>query len=138
MANKVGALTLPNIAGVPAISLAGSVLSIEGFFSTREELLQWQEMFRKANGGTTIHNLIGGIQIGYDCTEDSVLTQYCEFDADQIQDGFYLLRSLDISFEKFASYYPFSVRLFLLGTTGFWQNGYFIYNLEELTNDWGL
>lgn len=138
MANKLGVITTSNLAGIPAVTLQRNSLTLEGYFETREELLQLQEMFRKAEGGTTIHTLIGGIQVGYDCTEDSVLTQYCEFDADKLQDGYYLLRSLDINFEQYANYYPFKIVLFFLGTKAFWQDGYSIYGLEELTNDWGI
>ena len=138
MANTIGPITLPNIAGIPTVSFSGNVLSFEGFFDTREELLQFQEMFRKAEGGTTIHELIGGVQIGHDVTEGSVLTQYCTFDAEHVQDGYYLLRSIDCNFEKYDSYFPFSVKLFFLGTTGLLQGGYTVFGLEDVTNDWNI
>lgn len=138
MANKIGSLTVARIAGIPSVTVGENVVSIEGYFTTREALLQLQEMFRKSVGGTTVYPLIGGIQVGYDCTEGAVLTQWCEFDFDKLQDGYYLLRSLNVDFEQFAAYYPFSVKLFFLGTKAYWQDGYMIYGLDELTNDWGL
>ena len=138
MANKIGVLTLEHVAGIPNISLSGNQLSIEGYFSTREGLLQLQEAFRKAEGGTTVNTLIGGIQIGYDITDDSVLTQYCEFDFSHIQDGYYLLRSLNVRFEQFDAYFPFAVKLFFLGTKAFWQEGYSVYGLEERDSDWSI
>ena len=138
MANKIGALTLEYMAGIPSITVDGNSIKFEGYFSTREGLLQLQELFRKASGGTTIHTLIGGIEVGYDCTEDAVLTQFCEWDFDRLQDGYYLLRSLNTNFEQYHSYYPFSLTLHFLGTKAYWQDGYMIYGLEEIDSDWGL
>lgn len=138
MANKIGALVLEHVAGIPNISVGGNEVSIEGYFSTREGLLQLQEMFRKSVGGTTVHVLIGSVQAGYDVTEDSVLTQWCEFDFSQLQDGYYLLRALNINFEQYHSYYPFSVKLFFLGTKAFYMDGYSIYGLDELDSDWDI
>lgn len=138
MVNKIGALELPNISGVPSASISGNTLNFDGYFETRIELTQLQEMFRKAEGGTTIHTLIGGNQIGFDTTEGAVLTQYCEFDADHIKNGYYLLRSLNCNFEQYDSYYPFSITLFFLGTTSYMQSGFMVYGLEEVDNDWNI
>lgn len=138
MANKIGVIILEHLAGVPSITVDSNTVKLEGYFSTREGLLQLQEAFRKSIGGTTIHTLIGGIQVGYDCTEDAVLTQWCEFDFPQLQDGYYLLRSLSTNFEQFHSYFPFAVQLFFLGTKAFWMEGYSIYSLDEESGDWDI
>lgn len=137
MANKIGVLELENVSGNPAPSISGNSVRLEGYFSTRAGLAQLQELFRKAEGGTTVHTLLGGVQTGYDCTEGAVLTQYCEFDFTHLQDGYYLLRSLNINFLQYINYFPFAVELFFLGTTGLLTEAYTVYGLEEIDNDWG-
>lgn len=136
MTDRIGALEIYSVHNPPSVSFQSNVLQFEGHMDTRAKLAQLQEMFRKAEGGTTVHTMIGGIQIGFDCTEGSVLTQYCEFSQEHLQDGFYLLRKLNINFIAYPSYYPFAVELFFLGTKAFWQDGYMIYGLDELDNDW--
>lgn len=135
MANKIGALTF-GIVAIPPVSLSGNSLRLEGYFSEREDLLQLQEMFRKAEGGTVTYTTIGGTVMGYDLTEGSVLTQYCEFDIEHLRDGYYLLRSLDCNFRQLPEYFPFSIELLFLGSTALLQESLQIYQLEELTNDW--
>lgn len=138
MTNKIGALEIPYLTRPPTVSLSGNILKVSGYFATRAELAQLQEMCRKAEGGTSIHTFVGGIQTGFDCTEGSVLTQYCEFDADHIKDGYYLIRSLNINFENYPSHYPFSLELMFLGTPDYLQAGYSVYGLEEIENSWGI
>lgn len=120
-----------------AVVMAGSLEDSAGFNELRE-------LFAKTEFGTAIHQVPGARPFGEDMTEDSLNTQYVSFShgiSGKAQDGYYLLRP-GYSFADDESPeghdYVFSLSLFFLGTSAYYQDGYKMKELDELDSDWGI
>lgn len=135
MTDKIGIFEL-NI--IREMSRSGNVVSLESYFSTEAEFRSWEEYCRKTPGNVSVHTLLGGRQVGVDITDGSVLTHYCTFDSDKLKDGWYMILSMDSRGEHMPSYFPFTVQLLFLGSTAQYMDGYSVYGLEEVTNDWSI
>ena len=101
-----------------------------------------RELFAKCLAGSAIHDDIPGERpIGEDLTEDNQNTEFLEWThGDKPITGWYLLRGTqtfeDDSPVGFA--YNFTLSLFYIGSTSYYQAGYAMKGLELATNDWGI
>lgn len=135
MTDKIGLFELYT---VREMSRTANMFTLESYFRTEVEFRQFEEFCRKATGNVTVHNLLGGQQIGVDITDGSVLTQYCEFDSDKLKDGWYMIVAMDSRAEHKHNFWPFTIKLLFLGTRQLYQDGYSVYMLGEVDNDWGI
>lgn len=135
MVNKIGPITIDKLTDYVR---SGSSLSLSGFMITQKSFNEIFELFRKAPGNVVINTLVGGHEIGFDKTDDRVLTQYCIFTQERIPDGWYILTSFSFEPQKPDGYFPFSCTLFYAGTNYLVQLGLSIFILKEETNDWGI
>ena len=138
MTDSVGPTALSQ--GITPTMRNGNEVTVFTYFTTRLLFDELYEMFRKAPGNSAVNTLLGGQQICYDITDDSVLTQYCSFDSDRLIDGWYVLRGLSVPQDNLASYYPAQMTLFFLGTTGsgLLIRGVELSQLDDVTNDWSI
>ena len=103
-----------------------------------------RELFAKSGSGSKIHDDIPGSRpLGEDLTSENLNTQYCIFTqgtTGKVQDGFYLIRSYSFTDDETPEGhdYVFGMNLFFLGTSAYYQDGYRMKGLDEVTNDWGL
>lgn len=136
MTDKIGDLTLDHVTGYHA---ADNTVTLTGFCSTRAALDLLREMFRKAVGNVTVNNLIGGREIGYDVTPDSALTKYCQFDSDKLYDGWYMLIGIDYPPRNDSTnYYPYTLKLFYMGSNSGLIQGFSLSLMEDEDNDWEI
>ena len=135
MTDKIGVFELHT---VKEMSRAGNRVTLESYFRTEAQIRQFQEFCRKTPGNVKVHTLLGGRQVASDITDGSVLTQYCEFDSDKLVDGWYMIMALDTRAEHLHNFWPFTITLFFMGSTGLYQDAYSVYGLEEVNNNWGI
>lgn len=135
MADQIGDFTLHAITDY---TISGSKVTLNGYFRTRAEFDQLWEMCRKAEGNVAVNGLVGDRQVGFDVTEDSVLTYYCQFDDEKLLDGWYMIMGLGYPQRHLHDYWPFSLTLFLMGTDAVLIAGFYLSLLEDEENDWGI
>lgn len=135
MTNLIGPVSVPDI---NAYSKSGNKIKIRGTCTTEANLQQVRELFRLAPGNIAIAELIGGPEVAYDLTDDSVLTQYCIWDSAKQKAGWYALISFSEEANASLLVWPFTAELFWLGTDAELIRGLDIFRLDPLTNDWSL
>jgi len=133
MADLVGPVELD---AVSSFSLRGNIVVISGWQTTKAKLESLAELFRFAPENSAVQTVMGGLQHGYDLTEDSMLTWRCLFDDARLRNGYYLLRSFRYATSSVSNHYPFWIELFFLG--GNLQPAYLLTDLESVTNDWNI
>ncbi len=117
-------------------------IEVFGTVATLNQLNEIKELFAKALAGSAIHSDIPGERpLGEDLTEDNQNTRYILWThGDKPLDGWYLLRGAqtfqDDSPVGFA--YNFTLSLFFLGSTAYYQAGFAMKDLEVAASDWGI
>ncbi|MHA1613234.1 MAG: hypothetical protein ACTSYJ_00130 [Candidatus Thorarchaeota archaeon] len=133
MADLIGPV---QIDAISSFSLRGNIVVISGWQTSKVKLESLAELFRKAPENSAIQTVMGGVQRGYDLTDDSLLTWRCLFDDARLRDGYYLLRNFRYTASRVSNHYPFWIEIFFLG--GNLQPGYLLTDLESVTNDWNI
>lgn len=133
MADLIGPVQIDSIS---SFSQRGNIVVISGWQTAKTKLESLAELFRNAPENSAIQTVMGGVQRGYDLTEDSLLTWRCLFDDTRLHDGWYLLRNFRYVAGSVSNYFPFWIELFFLGAN--LQQGYLITDLESVTNDWNI
>ena len=137
----LGAITID----IPvAFTRRGYNVSLRGSFNDSIGFNELREMFAKAEFGGAVHAVPGERPFSEDLTDASVNTQYATFTHGtdgKVQDGWYLLRPGHAFVEDHTPEghsYVFMIRLFWIGTTAIYQDGYKLKSLASVTNDWGI
>ncbi len=122
----------------------GYEVVLNGYVDTSAEFNQMRELYAKTEWGTAVHRIPGERPYGEDLTADSVNTVLCQFThgtAGKVQDGYYLLRPNFVFAEDATPEghsYVYTIRLFFLGTTSFYQACYYVTDMETLDSDWDI
>jgi hypothetical protein len=113
MTDKIGLVTLPILS---LHDFAGKNITLEGVCSSRAEVDAIRKIFRHVTAARVI-GLVGGKEIFEDITQSLENVQYCTFDAEDVLDGYYLLRGLNFGSEGGRpGHYPFSISVWFIET----------------------
>jgi hypothetical protein len=134
LTNTIGPVTVPD---VNVFTRDGIKVTIRGTYTNDADLQQLRELFRKAaSDNFSILSIIGGYDVAFDLTDDSMLTQYCSFDSTKIKTGWYALIGYVENVVNSPNVWGFTASLILLGPSSILQDGFNIIGLDELTNNW--
>jgi hypothetical protein len=113
MTDTIGGVTLPILT---LHDYSGKTVTLDGVCSTRAEVDAIRKLFRHISAARVI-GLVGGKEVFEDITSCLENIQECSFDADDVLDGWYLLRGLNFGSESGRpGTYPFSILLWFIET----------------------
>jgi hypothetical protein len=121
-----------------SFSMNGNSVKVAGYSTTQAMREQIRELFRKAPGNVSVSTLLGGVEVAYDVTDDSILTQYCMFASTKAKSGWFALLGLDYTGSEFVNHWGFTFSLFYLGSDADVLRELGVYGISDLTNDWGI
>lgn len=109
---------------------------IGGFFETAEDRDLFAELCALSNAAS-FNYLIGKKVAPNDQSVGKQLIVYCEFEEDQMYDGYYLITRWSYDPEAgWPNYYPWVIDAIYLGSGADLYEGYDIENIQDISNDW--
>lgn len=134
MADTIGPVTLQRVS---TVTRNRQHIIVTGDVGSQGVLNSLDELFAKTEGGSAIHIIPGGLNLGEDNTDTLRNTHYCTFGDPNVPDGWYLLRSFQRG-EEGPIFFEFSIELYFMGSEAIYLPAFLCEGLGQIENDWDI
>ncbi|MHA2022045.1 MAG: hypothetical protein ACTSWQ_00105 [Candidatus Thorarchaeota archaeon] len=124
---------------VQGYSFSRKEARIEGYETTKENLMSLVELFGRAEWNVIFKQRPAGQSYIMDLTNDQRNIVYCDFDTEELISGWYALKSFAyIPRAGRINFFPYRISLIFIGTMANYQQFYGIVDMETVSNDWSI